>query len=556
VLGAVLCLLALAPASRPFAEERQLLDRRLETLRRILPDGAAPDADRRHVTGLAEEAQLGQVDVQSCSSTESGTSGIVSCELEALGGYDQIERFFRRVALSHRLIDVERVTLTSAGEGVVRLETVVRLPFWPKTARLPAPPESPGGRPAGVPRPALQAFLRDSALALGKSEAIATWRRTRRNPRLFLSELAAIVRDRPVLLGYASDADTFTVRGLAVGEATMRALESRFENGFFRVNEFLMARQGACHRFEVTGVCPVAGPEAELPVPVEEPFVQDPSPCRVDRDPPRRVVVRGPTPSAKNPGNGPLTLRLRGVDYADAFQALSLASGTAFMVDADVTGQVDLDVTRATLDETLDLLRRQGKVEITPWGPVLRVSSSRLEPRPPSPLGGDPVSFALKRADVRELLAVMSDIDPDLAVLGPPGYLGRFSVWASGVPLLALRSALLDAASLVEHIEGEERVLERPTGAGETPVAITRVVPETRLTLRPEELAVLEFGLSGVASAGGRWLTFAYSPTGQLQSYAVGDRLADAVVHSIDSTDVVLETSEGLVRFALPPLSN
>ena len=28
-----------APAARPFADERVLLDRRLETLRRILPDG-------------------------------------------------------------------------------------------------------------------------------------------------------------------------------------------------------------------------------------------------------------------------------------------------------------------------------------------------------------------------------------------------------------------------------------------------------------------------------------------------------------------------------------
>ena len=33
-----------APAGRPFAEERLLLDRRLETLRRILPDGAATAA--------------------------------------------------------------------------------------------------------------------------------------------------------------------------------------------------------------------------------------------------------------------------------------------------------------------------------------------------------------------------------------------------------------------------------------------------------------------------------------------------------------------------------
>jgi len=101
VLGVVVGLLVLAPAPRPFAEERLLLDRRLETLRRILPDGASPATDEKHLRDLAEEAQLGQIEVRGCSADESGTSGVVSCELRALGGYDQVERFFRRAALSH-----------------------------------------------------------------------------------------------------------------------------------------------------------------------------------------------------------------------------------------------------------------------------------------------------------------------------------------------------------------------------------------------------------------------------------------------------------------------
>ena len=552
MLGVVLGVLLLGPSARPFAEERMLLDRRLETLRRILPDGAPVASDVAHLRDLAENAQLGQVVVEARGPVEDATRGHAPYSLAALGGYVQVERFFRRVALSHRLVDVASVTLTSAGEGVVRLESDLRLPFWPRAAPLPSPPEWPDARPAGLPRPVLQAYQRDSALALGKSEAIATWRRARRNPRLFLSELAAVVRDRPVLLGHASVGETFTVRGLAVGEATVRGLQSRFESGFFRVSEFLMARQGACHRFEVTGTSPVAGPDAELPVPVEDPFLQDSGSCRVDRDPPRRVLVKGATPTAKNPGNGPLTLRLRGVDFADVFQALSLVSGTAYMVDADVVGHVHLDVTRATLAETLDLIRREAKVDVAEWGPVRRVASSRLEPRPPHSAEGDPVAFALKRAEVRDLLAVMSDIDPRFAALGPPGYLGRLSLWAAGVPLGALRTAILDAVGLVERAEEDVRVLERPTGAGETPEPVARDAPDERLSLRPEELAVLEFDLVGVASSGSGWLAFAYSPTGQLHAYRAGDRLADGVVQSIESTDVVLETSEGPLRIPLP----
>ena len=555
MLSLVVGILLLAPADRPFAEERLLLDRRLETLRRILPDGAAPAADIRHVRDLADGAQLGRVEVQAGPGDQTSTPGVATYTLTAMGGYDEIDRFFGRVAVSHRLIDVETLTLNSAPESVTHLSATVRLPYWPPGARLPAPPETDQRRPKGVPRPVLEAYRRDQALALAKSEAISRWRRTRRNPRLFLSELSAAVRERPVVLGFASLGETFTVRGLAVGEGTVRGLESRFESGFFRVSEFLMARQGACHRFEVHGTSPVVGPEAELPMPLWDPFLQDEAPCRVDRDPPGRIDVRGPTPTEKKPGTGPLTVRLRGVDFADVFQVLNLTSGAGFIVDADVLGRVDLDVTRMTLEEIVDLLRREAKVEIAEAGPVRRVSRAPRGPDPPAPTGGSAVSFTVKRADVRDLLGVLTDIDPDLAALGPPGFLGRLSVWASGVPVVELRAQILNAVGLTERTEADRRVLESVTGAGATPEPVAGQGSPRRLTLRPDELAILEFDLAGVASDGRDWLAFAYSPTGQLHAYRTGDRLADGIVRGIQSTDVALETSGGPLRIALPAVA-
>jgi hypothetical protein len=492
------------------------------------------------------------LEIEARAPEESATRGVVAYDLTALGGFGEIERFFGKVALSHRLIDVERLALTTNPERMIQLVATLRFPFWPTAAPLPAPPEMSGDRPKGVPRPVLEAYRRDQARALAKSDAIASWRRARRNPRLFLSEMAAVVRERPVVLAYASLDDTFTVRGLATGEGTIQKLEGRFERGFFRVSQFLVAKQGACHRFEVHGTSPVAGPDAELPVPLEDPFVQDSTPCRVDRDPAEPIEVKGRTPTEKNPGSGPLTLRLRGLDFADVFQALSLVSGAGFIVDANVTGRVDLDVTRQTLEEVLELIHDEARVQIGASGPVRRVSKGPPPAPATSPGGGEPVSFALKRADVRDLLAVMTDIDPGLAALGPPGFLGRLSVWASGVPLLDLRAEVLAATGLVERVEEERRVLDRATGTGQAPVPVASRAREPRLTLRPDELAVLEFELSGVASDGGGWLAFAYSPTGQLHAYRAGDALADALVRSIRSTDVVLETSEGPLRIALP----
>ncbi len=554
MLLALFAALLAVPPARPFAEERLLLDRRLETLRRILPDGPTASADVLVVRDLAEVARLARVEVQPRPPVESGTRGEVVLDLAALGDYEAIDRFFQKVAVSHRLADVESLTLTATSENVIQLAAVVRFPYWPGRAPLPSPPESPTGRPAGVPRPTLDAFLRDQALAFAKSDVIAARRRARRSPRLFLSELAAVVRERPVVLGYASLAEEFTVRGLAIGEGPVRAFESRLERGFLRVSEFLMAKQGACHRFEARGRSPVAGPDAELPVPVDDPFEQDAAPCRVDRDAAKTIVVKGRAPTAKNPGRGPLTLRLRDVDFADVFQALATLGAGGFVVQESVVGRVSLEATRATLDETLAAIRKASGVEITDPGPVRIVSTARVAPRKDAPSGGPPAGFALKRAEVRDLLAGMADVDASLAALGPPGFLGRMSVWTKDAPLFAVRSAVLDAAGLTERIEEDRRVVERRTGGGEAPVPVARSGHEPRLSLRREELTVLEFQLAGIASAGESLVAFAHAPTGQLYAYRPGDRLADAVVRAVETTDVLLETEEGPLRIALPPL--
>jgi hypothetical protein len=554
VLVALLAALLAVQPARPFAEERVLLDRRLETLRRILPDGPTAAADVLLVRDLAEGSRLAKVEVQPRPPVESGARGEVVLDVTALGGYEEIDRFFQKVAVSARLVDVESLSLTATSESVVQLAAVVRFPYWPARAPLPPPPESPKGRPTGVPRPTLDAFLHDQSLAFAKSDAIAARRRALRSPRLFLSEIAAVARERPVVLGYASLGEDFTVRGLTVGEGPMRAFERRLERGFLRVSEFLMARQGACYRFEAHGKSPVAGPDAELPVPVDDPFDQDPLPCRVDRDAARSIVIKGRAPTAKDPGHGPLTLRLRDVDFADAFQALTTLGAGGFVVQEGVAGRVSLEVTRATLDETLAAVRKASGVEVSDAGPVRVVSTARLASRnKPSP-GGAPASFALKHVEVRDVLAGMADLDPGLAALGPPGFLGRVSVWTQDTPLFAIRAAVLDAAGLTERTEDGRRVVTRPAGSGEPPVPVARASPEPRLALRREELTVLEFQLAGVASAGEAFVAFAYAPTGQLYAYRPGDRLADGVVRAVESTDVLLETEEGPLRIPLAPL--
>jgi hypothetical protein len=487
----------------------------------------------------------------------------VVVEVAANGRFADVEKFFRQIALLPRPIDVEALTLKATPEELVRLGAVVRFPFRSKKAPLPTPPL--GARvPSGVPRPTADAYLRDHALALAKSETLASLRRQRRNPRLFLSELAAIARERPVVFTDAELGEEFHVRGLTVGEHPSRQLEARFERGFFRMFEFLMARQGACRRFEARGKSPVAGPEAELPLPMEDPFRQDDGSCRVDRDAARAGVIQDATARNRRAPAGLLTLRLRDVDLADVFFVLHKITGRGFVVGGDVVGRVSLDISGATLDDVFQALRRSG-LQLHDLGSLVRVSSASGPP-PRPPLVGPPApsdaafasekraGFELKREGVREILAVMTDIEPALATLGPEGALGSASLWISDAPLVDVRGALLAAADLVERIEEGRRVIRRPS-AVDGPVFPVAGAPARRLALRPQDVDVLDFDLAGVASGGAGYAAFAYAPTGRLHAYKPGEKLADAIVRAVNASDVELEADEGRLRLLLPPLS-
>jgi hypothetical protein len=512
----------------------------------MLPDGAMPAADVALLGEMARGAGV-SLDIRARAPLESIGQGDVPIDITGSGRFAEIDRFFRQVALSARLIDVESLVLSPGPADTVRLSALLHLPYRPPRTPLPSPPEGLRTRLSEVARPVADAFLRDQALALAKSETVASLRRTRRNPRLFLAELASIVRDRPVVLKEASLGEEFVVRGITVGEGPMRALEARLERGFFRVSEVLMARAGACHRFEAHGRSPVAGIEAELPLPtVDDPFRQDDGPCIVDRDGGSVAVLR-PTP-VKRSGrgrapapSGTLSLRLRDVDVTDVFFVLHLLTRQGFLVDEEVRGRVSLDVNQVALDDVLALLAKAGIV-VSPPGPLRRVSRNGTRPVLPTPTGeGTPVTFALKRAPVADVLTVIGDADPTLP---PPMRAtgGRLSLWATEARVVDVRAAVMQAV----------RPEFAASGDGDSMPARPAPPPERRLLVRSDELSVNEFQLAGVASAGEGWTAFAYAPTGVLNAYRRGDRLLDGTAAEIQSTDVLIATEDGPVRVLLP----
>ena len=151
------------------------------------------------------------------------------------------------------------------------------------------------------------------------------------------------------------------------------------------------------------------------------------------------------------------------------------------------------------------------------------------------------MTFALKRAPVSDVLAVLGDADPGLPP--PPRAVGgRLSLWATEARVSDVRAAVMLAA----RREGS------PSGDSDPPPAAAAPPPERRLLVRADELSLSEFQLSGVASAGEGWIAFAYAPTGALNAYRRGDRLADGTTSEVNSTDVLIATEEGPLRVPLP----
>jgi hypothetical protein len=536
--GLLLLLLPALVSARTFPEERQLLDRRLEALRRVLPDGPHPEYDVTHVTELARAAGLTGLRIEARAPLENGARGETQVDVSGTVPYADLDRLFRQVSGSARPIDLQDLRIRASGSpGAVTFTSVLTLPWRPVTAPLPRVPE--GARPSftGVARADVDAFLRDQALMLDKTNRTAELRRARRNPRVLLAEMSTALRGRPAVLLEATLGEEFFLRGMALGDGGMSALESRLERGFLRVANVLQMRQGGCYRFEVRGRSPVVGPEAELPLPTTSPFGEADALCRVDRDSGRRVAVRGPKRPARAP-RGPLSVLARGVDAADFFQVLSAAGAGDFVVDGDVIGRVDAELSGLT-PEQLRAAAQDAGFALSPAGALVRVSATPAGkgdlPAPREPAAD--VGFAAKRSPAAELMDAAAELLPGAARIALPSPGRRLSLFARGANPAEVRAALLLVLGVTEPVVAE------PSAAVPAPGASAEAA-------RPgaADLTLGEFELSALAGRNGQWTAFAYGPDGTLHAYRAGDVLADARVSAVTSTDVLFETEEGGIR--------
>lgn len=551
---ALVAALLQGPPGRPYAEERQLLDRHLTQLSRALPDGPAPEADAAHFRELAAASGLRGVEVGTPTITETGTLGQSRRMITATSTFPDVDRFFRAIQTSPRLIDVESLVLRPAEFGV-RLEA--RLRVHHRAARVPSSlsldPARRRDRTRGASKEEAARFLRDEQIVLEKTLTLDDLRRKQNSPRLFLAETGAAFRDAAAALDFGSvDGETgrFALRGVVAGMGAADALERRLEGGFFRLREFTRALKDACYQFEAMGESFRAGPQAALPVPVDEPFRPVDAYCHADRDTFVATPSGGPL-RATGTAEGALSLRAVDVDLADVAAMLEALSREPMVVAGEVRGRVTVDLQGVSLDEALQALpvrvERVGAVRLllpARGGPAFTIADAE---------DGPPTSrFALRGKRVRgeEVIAALADTEPSWVAMGPQN-LGRVSVFARDALAADVRRAVLAALRLNETREEGLRVLRRSDGSGPVETAAIVAPTGTRPILRAHDLAVEEMGLAGLGQSGGDLAAFVYSPLGEIVTLRNGDALSDGIVGTLAATGIVIDTSEGPVRISL-----
>ena len=550
----VLAALLQATPGRPYREERQLLDRHLAQLARALPDAPSPGEDAALLLQLATEGGLRNVEIGPPTITETGPLGQSRRTLTATATFPDVDRFFRGLQGAPRLIDVESLILRPADFGV-RMEARLRLHHRAARAAstVSLDPTRTRDRTRGATKEEAARFARDEQLALEKTVAIDDLRRSQTSPRMFLAETGSVFRDAAAALTFGSlDGDTgrFSLRGVVAGMGAADGLERRLEGGFFRIREFSRAQKEACFQFEVVGESFRAGPEAALPLPVDEPFRPTEPFCRQDRDAP----AMGPAVTLRASGSdqGGLSLRAVDADLADIAAMIESLSREPFVVAGDLRGRVSVEFAGASIDDALKALPVRtdlvGGVRLmrSPTGP----STAPAEAEEDSPSGR--FSFRAKRAHGEDVLAALAEAEPAFVARGPSG-LAKLSVFAREASIGDVRRAVLAGLGVIESREDGARVLRLESGSPGpgVPIAATN---GARVVFRARDLTVEELALAGIGRAGDEYVAFVYAPLGEIVPIRLGDNLADGVIAGLDAQGLLVDSAEGPVRISLATL--
>lgn len=539
-------------------EQAMLVEEQLEMLRRVLPGELDAEWEIESFRKRVAHAELSPVEIHVLPGStrlplEDGRPSAVELyriEISGRDPYQSVDRFLQMVRYHPRFARLNSLQLDAAHEDTTRFTMQFALAVFANDV---ASSVGATGDPVEAARAELQrkrALVHSLAGYLDPEQA---------DVPASLALMQAGLEEHPVTLDEVTYDGELTLRGLFRGDRVRETLVSALERAGLRVTGEQIVPEGACRSFTLTAR-PEPGERAREIVLDNGIFEERvAAPCGAKSALPiARVVVGGEGP----PTGRPHFLRLREVDIADVFAALSDLTLQAFVVDPDVKGRVSVDIPdSATIEGALAAIGSTG-LTIGP-GPLHRVSRTaggRASEGFRSGQPGDLVSFSVKEARVSDVLCAIGEV-AGTPIVAPDDLDSRISIFTDEVSLTDLRATVLAVSGLVVARETESSVIleRREGGEGEASGVCGRPDAAFASRLRPlsglpTQLSAGDIELVGIAVFGENTRAFVYGPSRHLTPLKAGHRFTDATVSEIRPGGIVLEIEGGRARtIDLPP---
>ncbi len=514
---------------------------KLETLKRRLPPEFDFDAEATFIRQTAEAARLNvRVTAVEGAETLPNANGLPSplrihrIEISGRSEIDDLEFFLELLQKrSWRMGDLDSLRIDREKDGAHRFVTRLILPVFVN---------------ADVPDPSgdyVESMRRRVAEGKANLTLVESWIARSESGRMAAARalLRSIPDDAATNVTQVRASDQMSLQGAIVGAAARAGFVAALENGGFGASRIEITSEGACRPFSVVVQ---TGPKKTSVI----------SKKLKDFDPPLAALCKQAAPKSLGDvavrGKGGLTLRLRNVDVAGAFFVLHDLSGENFIVDSDVRGRINFDLDNASHEETFAAMSAAGLVVSA--GPLRRVSlaTGSRSPAPEQKYTGEPVSFSMQNADVRDVLCLFTQIT-GLGVAASASLRERTAIFVKDLPWDRVFSELISSVGLTYSIEGPRVILgaERP-GTNVCEAAAPASDPRfASLVLPLASLAATDLELVGKARKGDGWKVYAYAPWRTIHALEAGQQLFDSRVRSIGPSGVAFEGESGRV-FEIP----